>query len=85
MKKHIGMNVIVMKFRNCVCAGKKGGEMKYRIHFTIKGVEDSIDIKGNTVREIIAEATELMAKRGINSTKNICWSEEMQNEQTKKG
>jgi hypothetical protein len=50
--------------------------MKFRIHFEIKGFEDSIDIFGDTIEEIRETAATELFKRGVDiTTDTSCWSE----------
>ena len=51
--------------------------MKYKIHFEVDEVEDSIDIMGDTIKDIQEIVAMEMKKRGLDSDKNNCWSEEI--------
>jgi hypothetical protein len=51
--------------------------MKFRIHFEVNGVGDSVDIAGKTIEEIRTQADAFMAKRNLSADKNNFWSEEI--------
>lgn len=49
--------------------------MRFKIHYTIKGVEDHIIISGRSILEIQKKADKEMKKRGVDTS--TCWSEEL--------
>ena len=51
--------------------------MEVRINYTIKDYEDSYMINGDTVEDIQRINKQEMAKRGLDSSKNNMWSEEL--------
>ena len=53
--------------------------MKFRIYFTVDDYEDSYDIVGDTVEEIIDKNKTEMKRRNLDADKNNCWSLEIKN------
>ena len=51
--------------------------MKFRIHWTVNGQEDSLDIEGKTIEDIRMDVEEQMDMRGLNLYINNIWSEEI--------
>ncbi len=51
--------------------------MRYKIHYTINGVDDYYILSGDTLKEIQKKNETQMEWRGLDSEKNNCWSEEI--------
>lgn len=51
--------------------------MTFRVHFTIDGFDDYIDIEGDDIEEIREKAKIEEEKRGLDIDKNNLWSEEL--------
>jgi len=49
--------------------------MKFKIHYTIQGVEDEIIVTGDTIEDIKKRADEEMTRRGVDQSTR--WSEEL--------
>lgn len=50
--------------------------MKFRIHYTINGSEDSFEVECETIAEGRAKADEFTNSRGIDVA--TCWSEKLE-------
>jgi hypothetical protein len=53
--------------------------IKYKIHFTVDGVEDSFIVEEATLVLIVIEAKAQSRIRGLEEKKNNMWSEEIKN------
>jgi hypothetical protein len=51
--------------------------MKFRIHFEIKGIEDSFIVESDIIEDAREIAKIELLKRGVNILKDIHWSEEI--------
>lgn len=56
--------------------------MTIKIHYTVNGFEDSIIMTGDTIEDIRSCAQQELDKRGFDSEKNNCWSEEIDVEES---
>jgi len=52
--------------------------MTFKIHYFQHGVEGSVVIAGRSVREVQEKVKCFMEIRGLDSAKNNCWSEEIE-------
>jgi len=52
--------------------------MKFRIHYTIKGVSDHCDIEGQTIEDVQEKAKRFLEIKGLNVNDNNVWSEEIE-------
>jgi len=53
--------------------------MKYRVHFTINKVEDSVDFEGETIEDIRDKTCEWFTDRGVTLDEASPWTEEVTN------
>ena len=51
--------------------------MKYKIHFTKNKVEDSFEVEGDIMEEIIDKAMKETKRRNLTENENKLWSEEI--------
>jgi len=54
--------------------------MKVRIYYTINNIEDSYVLTGEDLSDLREQNKTEMQKRGLDSEKNDCWSEVLNNE-----
>lgn len=51
--------------------------MRLRVHYTINGYDDSLDIEADTIEKIREIIKMEFNKRGLDPKKNNAWSEEI--------
>lgn len=51
--------------------------MKFRIHYTVNGSQDSFDVSGETIEDVSKKALGGLASRGLDTDKVEPWSEEL--------
>jgi len=53
--------------------------LKFRIHYTLEGTEDSFEVEEETIEEIKIAAKEQTDKRFLNEKEHNLWSEKIEN------
>lgn len=56
---------------------KTSNKMKFKIHWSKDGIDDSLFIYGESIEECQEKTKSEMEKRGLNERLNNCWSEEI--------